>query len=134
MSVIEEIAAERRRQVEAEGWSTKHDDEHGNGELAAAGAAYAFSASTEGRYLAADPLGFWPWDKSWWKPKGARRDLIRAAALIVAEIERIDRADTLTPEAAWQDLVDKDDRTSPEEYPDMALITFEELRDYMENR
>lgn len=102
--------------------------------LAAAGAAYAFSAATEGRYLADDPLGFWPWDKSWWKPKGARRDLIRAAALIVAEIERIDRADTLTPEAAWQDLVDKDDRTSPEEYPDMALITFEELRDYMEGR
>lgn len=33
---------------------------------------------------------------------------------------------------AWQDLVDKDDRTSPEEYPDMALITREELADYMQ--
>jgi hypothetical protein len=30
-------------------------------------------------------------------------------------------------QAAWQDLLDKDDRTSPEEYPEMALITFEEL-------
>jgi hypothetical protein len=27
----------------------------------------------------------------------------------------------------WQDLLDKDDRTSPEEYPDMALITFDEF-------
>jgi len=30
-------------------------------------------------------------ERGWWKPKGPRRDLIRAAALIVAEIERIDR-------------------------------------------
>ena len=34
----------------------------------------------------------WPgWAWSWWKPKNRRHDLIRAAALIVAEIERIDR-------------------------------------------
>jgi hypothetical protein len=30
-------------------------------------------------------------------------------------------------ERVWQDLLDKDDRTSPEEYPDMVLITREEL-------
>lgn len=34
-------------------------------------------------------------------------------------------------EKEWQDLLEKDDRTSPEEYPDMALITFEEFRDAM---
>jgi hypothetical protein len=27
----------------------------------------------------------------WWKPKDRRRDLVRAAALIIAEIERLDR-------------------------------------------
>lgn len=27
----------------------------------------------------------------------------------------------------WQNLLDKDDRTSPAEYPDMALITFDEF-------
>ena len=37
------------------------------------------------------PVG-WPWHRQWWKPKNARRDLVRAAALIVAEIERLDRA------------------------------------------
>lgn len=29
----------------------------------------------------------------------------------------------------WQDLLDKDDRTSPAEYPDMVLITFEEFNE-----
>jgi len=28
----------------------------------------------------------------------------------------------------WQALLDKDDRTSPAEYPDMVLVTREELR------
>ena len=31
----------------------------------------------------------------------------------------------------WQELLDKDDRTSPEDYPDMALITREELADFI---
>ncbi|WP_367347605.1 hypothetical protein [Sphingobium yanoikuyae] len=42
------------------------------------------------------------------------------------------REPSMTVDDAWQDLVDKDDRTSPEEYPDMALITREELADYMQ--
>lgn len=41
---------------------------------------------------------FWPWtwDRSWWKPTNRRRDLVKAGALILAEIERLDRA---APEA-----------------------------------
>lgn len=39
----------------------------------------------------------------------------------------------LTPEEAWTYLCETPDITSPEEYPDHALITFEQLRDYMEN-
>ncbi len=34
-------------------------------------------------------------------------------------------------DAFWQELVNKDDRTSPEEYPDHCLITFEELQDFV---
>jgi hypothetical protein len=34
----------------------------------------------------------WPWSREWWQPKDRRRDLVRAGALIVAEIERLDRA------------------------------------------
>lgn len=81
--VAAELVAERRRQIEAEGWTPYHDDEHGNGELARAAACYAL-----GKIL----NGYWPWSPRWWKPKDRRRDLIRAGALIVAEIERLDRA------------------------------------------
>jgi hypothetical protein len=94
VSVIDEIAAERRRQIESEGWTPEHDDVHQNGELAAAAGCYAMHASQPAS--AQVPSGYapqdWPWDAVWWKPKSRRRDLIRAAALIVAEIERLDRA------------------------------------------
>ena len=38
----------------------------------------------------------------------------------------------MTPEQAWQELLEKDDRTSPAETPEMCLITFGELRDFMQ--
>lgn len=97
MNVIDEIAAERHRQVEAEGWTPEHDDAHTKGEMAKAAACYAEWAGKTAPVLVGDvrsgggkPLN-WPWSAAWWKPKDRRRDLIRAAALIVAEIERIDR-------------------------------------------
>lgn len=35
----------------------------------------------------------WPWDKSWWKPTpdDRIRELIKAGALIAAEIDRLQR-------------------------------------------
>lgn len=90
MSVLEEIEAERRRQVEEEGWTAEHDDQHTEGHLALAAACYAVGSAIN---LEQDRVfsRYWPWDRKWWKPKNPRRDLIRAAALIVAEIERLDR-------------------------------------------
>lgn len=87
-----DVLDERRRQQEAEGWDTTHDDDlHEDGELAAAAAAYALHSTA--RLGASMPRpAFWPWDEQWWKPKGARRDLVRAGALILAEIERLDRS------------------------------------------
>ena len=81
------IAAERQRQIEAEGWTPEHDDEHGAGEMAAAAACYALNAAGCGCEVARN----WPWDGSWWKPTTSRRDLVKAGALILAEIERLDR-------------------------------------------
>jgi hypothetical protein len=86
--VIAEIAAERKRQIEVEGWTRQHDADHIDGELALAASAYAYNAK---RQTSLAP-SWWPFNDPWWKPKTPRRDLIRAAALIVAEIERIDRA------------------------------------------
>lgn len=84
-----DVQAERRRQVEVEGWTPEHDDEHDNGEMALAAASYAAYAHIE---LSGDLPFCWPWDQQWWKPTTTRRDLVKACALGLAEIERLDRA------------------------------------------
>ncbi len=96
MSVIDEIAAERQRQIDVEGWTLEHDDKHMDGLLARAAASYALAGGLVVRNrhsLHRVFLTVWPWLARRWKPKNPRRDLIRAGALIVAEIERLDRAD-----------------------------------------
>lgn len=88
-----DVLAERARQVGVEGWTPAHDDKHDRGELPCAAAAYAAaSIPNAGPYpikVAYDR--YWPWHRSWWKPTTPRRNLVKAAALIIAEIERIDR-------------------------------------------
>lgn len=105
-----DVLAERRRQIEAEGWTPEHDDKHEAGELARAGAYYAIHWIG---YLHPDPISagealetaihserydwfhkadcLWPWQPTERNTKDPRRDLVRAAALILAEIERLDR-------------------------------------------
>lgn len=88
-----DILAERDRQVSAEGWSEDHDDEHGEGQMALAAGCYALhAAGLRQGHPEPVPPQLWPWDACWWKPKDRRRDMVRAGALIVAEIERLDRA------------------------------------------
>jgi hypothetical protein len=87
---LRDVAAERRRQIEAEDWTPEHDDEHEDGELALAGAAYAVVGYTDAG--PSEAPAWWPWDAEWWKPKDKRRNLVKAAALLLAEIERLDRA------------------------------------------
>ncbi|MDI9716407.1 hypothetical protein [Pseudomonas aeruginosa] len=89
-----DVQAERRRQVENEGWTPEHDDEHSHGQMARAAACYALagsSAPNDGTAALLVSLA-WPWDEQWWKPTSARRDLVKACALGLAEIERLDRA------------------------------------------
>lgn len=90
--VILEIARERERQIEQEGWTPEHDDGHVSGEIAQAAACYALPRPEMGGFVNIPRLWPWSWSHQWWKPKDRRGDLIRAAALIVAEIERLDRA------------------------------------------
>lgn len=75
-----DVLAERRRQVESEGWSPEHDDKHTDNELSRAAGCYALGVTA-----------YWPWDQDWWKPSDRRRNLVKAGALILAEIERLDR-------------------------------------------
>ena len=54
------------------------------------------------------------------KPTLAEAQTMRSAEEVRAEIERL-----------WQSLLDKDDRNSPEDYPDMAMLTFDEFSGYI---
>lgn len=83
-SVIDEIAAERRRQVEVEGWTAEHAGE----EMALAASCYILSSVG---HTDEEATFRWPWNRDWWKPTTPRRDLVKAAAFIIAEIERLDR-------------------------------------------
>lgn len=98
-----DVLAERRRQIEDEGWTPEHDDQHMQGQMALAAGNYALCAGFASKWNGGDttlckpaPQG-WPWPRAWWKPTNSRRDLVKAAALILAEIERLDRMNS--PEA-----------------------------------
>ncbi|MBR8054199.1 hypothetical protein [Burkholderia vietnamiensis] len=90
---VRDVIAERRRQVEVEGWTPEHDDEHDNGEMGFAAACYLLA-----ELFVFDVFGLfsklWPadWSRKWWKPTTKRRNLVKAGGLILAELERLDRA------------------------------------------
>ncbi|ENL1644626.1 ead/Ea22-like family protein [Raoultella ornithinolytica] len=90
-----DVLAERQRQVTAEGWTAEGDDSYQNSELADAAACYAIHAHNQGFSTPAH----WPWPPTWWKQTNPRRDLVKAGALILAEIERLDRAAGIKREA-----------------------------------
>jgi len=114
MTGIELIAAERKRQIEEEGWTAKHDADHVNGELTLAAICYAapvrmfqWLENYRGPIFE-DP---WPWGHRYDKRSecGERRNnpgnsppnpdtytkeerldlLVKAGALIAAEIDRL---------------------------------------------
>jgi hypothetical protein len=109
-SGIDMIAAERRRQIEVEGFDAAHDDRHDENDLAWAAVCYTAPKPVfkqvydENGFRFVDP---WPnWDDYWDKrPRRAngnligedrtRReyvcDLVKAGALIAAEIDRVMR-------------------------------------------
>lgn len=96
------IAAERHEHLKREGWTAEHDDKQNADELACAAAVYALPARL--RELRVRPLAaateftlreiLWPWNRQWWKPTVADRvrELVKAGALIAAEIDRLKRA------------------------------------------
>ena len=81
------IDNERKRQVEVEGWTPEHDDQHGVEILLLAALCYR-DAEGEGSI---QPT-LWPWDSGWWKPKSRQRNLERAGALYQAAADTAARA------------------------------------------
>lgn len=83
------IAEERARQVAEEGYDAEHDANHEHGELVSAAIAYGLIHTNWPLPGAMRLCGaFWPWDDEYWKPQTPTRDLVRAGALIAAEIDR----------------------------------------------
>lgn len=105
---LRDVAAERRRQIEVEGWTPEHDDEHGDGAIAVAAACYAIANDPHLGGLKARDLWCWTgWDKRAFRPTNDRRNLVKAASLLLAEIERTDRAARGREQKAQKDLSEK---------------------------
>jgi hypothetical protein len=89
-AVLADVRNERQRQIAEEGYHPSDDDDHDKGELVRATCAYLrFNAAP------AEARELWPWNssrpKSDFRPKHHRRNLVIAAALILAELERLER-------------------------------------------
>jgi hypothetical protein len=82
-----DVLAERQRQINIEAWTPAHDDLYCAAELPRAAAAYILNGAND------DAPYIWPFAAKWWKPRDARANYVRAAALILAEIERLDRVE-----------------------------------------
>lgn len=86
-NAVQSVIAERQRHQSAEGWTPEHDDQYSKSQLLWASSCYVLNAIHPFNRIPFD----WPWTPEWWKPTNPRRDLVKAGALILAEIERIDR-------------------------------------------
>lgn len=114
---VEEVVAERKRQIEVEKYDYKHDESYSHGELIGAAACYAVSALNklgvkarvqiykeaeldflvnngdrgDRRLQPAKWVDAWPWDKQYDKREkhDTRRSLVIAAALLIAELDTL---------------------------------------------
>lgn len=101
------IALERARQISEESFGADHDNEHKGCELAMAACCYAapYPIYIQGKLTKGAGVIFhdpWPWEPEWDKrviannglPNDLRiKDLIKAGALIAAEIDRLIRVE-----------------------------------------
>lgn len=122
MTGVELIARERERQMrsvleDGEGYKSSHDDKHDKREIACAAHAYLDHYTSRAwvfendldmpgvadgpkTYRSEPPPDSWPWDNSYWNPQEPLRDLVKAGALIAAEIDRLIRNKPTPPLAA----------------------------------
>lgn len=90
MSGAEMITAERERQVTQEGWTAAHDDTHTTFQLSRAAVCYI--RESKGSLFGSSAPKDWPFDLEQWKSSERIDDLVKAGALVAAEIDRLQRA------------------------------------------
>lgn len=96
---IDLIETERKRQIEVEGWDEEHDEDHTSMCLTTAAVSYALDVAAEHADVAKSwkeifkkhSVELWPFDLEWYKPTPTDpvRQLVKAGALIAAEIDRL---------------------------------------------
>lgn len=94
------IRAERRRQIDAEGYSPQHDAEHGRSPLERAASCYE-QARFGWRWAASH----WPWRPEDFKPRDRISNLIRAGALYLAALDLPESPETTMVIRQTDDLV-----------------------------
>ncbi|MNG63287.1 hypothetical protein D3C79_215110 [compost metagenome] len=85
-----DVVLERLRQVHGEGFTLERDDAYTDGQLPRAATCLLIPAAGIPRRL---QTLHWPFNPAQLKPGLVRDDLVKAGALILAEIERLDRAE-----------------------------------------
>lgn len=85
-----DVLKERVRQVEGEGYGVESDDCYTDYQLPRAAICYAIKAAGLPSHRA---TLYWPFPAPAFKPTERRANLVKAAALLLAEIERLDRAE-----------------------------------------
>lgn len=93
-----DVLGERRRQIDVKGFSADRDDMYDPGFLVSAAAAYLLYAADalnpfsqgDGGF-SEEPPAIWSFGRTWWKPVCPRSAMKKAAALVIAEMERLDR-------------------------------------------
>lgn len=85
-----DVLKERCRQVSDEGFTTDRDDAFTDYQLPRAAVCYAINSAGLPPHRA---TLYWPFAPAAFKPVDRRAGLVKAAALLLAEIERLDRAD-----------------------------------------
>lgn len=82
---------ERERQMAQEGFTHERDDAYARGELLRAAAVYMLRSAGIA-LLRLRP--FWPWDIKWLKADDKDRNLVKAGALLIAEMDRRARSES----------------------------------------
>lgn len=92
---LRDVIAERLAQIEKHGFTLEHDLGHHPGDIAAGAGSYLSTAIGQLYGKAFDPKEIdpeWPWEREAWRPGDARANLIKAVAIALAVIDRIDAA------------------------------------------
>lgn len=94
------LCQERLDQVERHGFSAAHDDMHRDSAIAQGALAYLLAGMAPDcrlpDTLAETAANIWPWGAHTFRPGATEECFIKAAAMLLAEVDRIHRADAAT--------------------------------------